>query len=92
MKLTSISSNVGQLYKQKNNLGFNGKKAESRIIKDDDGKEYVKVPKSAYNFNQLAWGILIAGEIITVIYLLLNKKSEPGESLLKNIKNTNKTI
>ncbi len=87
MKILRIEPNINLRQRQKNviDISFkNNKINEANIIKDDNGNEYVKVPKSKYNFNKWSWRILIGLIILDIIYLLLNtRKPEPWEDAYK---------
>lgn len=71
MKISNL--NTGTIFHKnsKSNVRFTG---ESKTIKDDDGKEYVKVPKKQYDLDKLCGWILLGTLAIELIYVLLKKK------------------
>ena len=71
MKISLLDSNIN--VKKPCNIAFRS----SDQIKNDSSNqedEYVKVPKSEYNFNKWSWRILVGVTILEIIYFLLKSR------------------
>lgn len=87
MKISSINSNINSLQSHNIIVRFKGdKKSDSKVIIDDDGKEYVKVPKWSHDLENWVFGVLTVITILQFINSLINKKSEPWESAYKELR------
>lgn len=81
---SNINPAVRSPQNNKVNVKFNG---EPKTVKDNDSNEYVKVPKSEYNFDKWSWRILIGLTILEIAYLLLKpRKTELWEGFYKELK------
>lgn len=72
MKISNVNTFAISPQNGKSNVRFTG---EPETVKDDDGKEYVKVPKSEYNRDKWGERIFWALLVFEIIYALLTRKS-----------------
>lgn len=89
MKISNINTVIISPQNNKHIIRFNGK---PKTVKGDDGKEYVKVPKSEYNRDKWCGRIILVILAIDVLHFLFFRKPETWEEAYKDLIKIGKNI
>ena len=82
MKIYPVYLHKSNQMISRNQICFKGESKDQKIIVEN-GKQYVKVPKWSHDLENWVFGILTGIAVLEIIHLLITKKPEPWEGILK---------